>query len=832
MQVPTHLPPGVDPESDDDGDGLLAKYDLCLDTEMDRWTGVDGCGELDDGDIDGFPTDRDLCPGTPRGEAVDGYGCSESQNEVLSQRLHPRLRKRGTAGQRPGDTSNQPVQSASKDDPGATPNVPPTGWRPKATTNSGSGSESQVVADTSDAINDGEIGKNGFATFTLDPKGAWPVVLQTLAKNVRELDDGIAISGTIVVEVPGDQQLTFAEAEVELKYGSDRSQGLQSFQGACRLPFPTGGLMKGVNVGDLATASVGYDVGAKIENVDAPLEDSRKYFFFNFSTGLSASIANASLSVGPGVATTMAIDPSDPSLFVKGAFGGLLGPVEEASVGLSYGGHLPFAPAKTWGIDTNVASFNGHLWLGGKVNLVKIPISIGGNTVIDLDPNDDGKSFFQDPAGGYGFGSNSDVFLSLGYGIVGLELPLGGATVVGQMSSTAGHAYYTGEIGAGTAFGDLLPIQNTQALQAAGYFSSNLQDSYFKAQGEAVSFDATTLGKWTSINIEPMAMTKITLDIDKNGARIKGKASKSFSPLIALSGDVNAEAFFNGKPDGWYIKLDGNMGVKGVTLANAHAELGKAGANVSGKMKTPLSEIKMVGTITASNVNLQGTAQVKTPVVKGKKIIEEVICGVEIVTDKARCGAEWVKDAGECGMHYTSSGAECGYETVTDAAKCGSEYISSGAECGYETVTDAAICGVDTVSGVAKCGAKCVSSMFKKCKCKLPKTCKVAKKCDVPKTCTVAKSCNVANSCEVTKTCEKTKMCKNEVTIPNVNFGNFTGDVTLKLGNNGLSGEVSGNYCPPNGACTKLTGGYIETSNGKFEACVKVPAVGKVCSGF
>ncbi|HMR12028.1 MAG TPA: hypothetical protein PKA88_39875, partial [Polyangiaceae bacterium] len=30
--APSHLPPGVDPDSDDDGDGLKAADDLCLET--------------------------------------------------------------------------------------------------------------------------------------------------------------------------------------------------------------------------------------------------------------------------------------------------------------------------------------------------------------------------------------------------------------------------------------------------------------------------------------------------------------------------------------------------------------------------------------------------------------------------------------------------------------------------------------------------------------------------------------------------------------------------------------------------------------------------------
>ena len=793
--APSHLPPGVDPESDDDGDGLKAADDWCLDTEKGAWTSVDGCGEDEDGDADGLPTDRDLCPGTPKGEAVDGNGCSESQKNSGSN-----TGAGGSSGGTPGGDPSIDNKEAGKN------------WQPG---------------------DDGKVGANGFATFILDPKGAYPVVIRTLEKNVKKLQDGFELSGTLSIQIPAYQQLTFLEAKVMLKMDSSKGQGLQAFEGTCRLPFPAQGLMQGMKVNDLAIATVGYEVGSEIQNVDAPIKADRKYFYFNFSGGLSATLANTTLSVGPNVAATMTLDPSDPSFFLNGTFGGMLGPVEKGSIGLSWGGHIPFTPKRTWGIDAQAASFDGHVWLGGKISLVKLPLAVEGNTVIDLDPDDDGKSYFQDVSGGLKFGSNSDVMLSLSAKkIAGISVPLGGTTIIGHANPTKSYAYYSGELKAGHAFGNLLPISNTSTMKVAGYLSQDIEESYLKAQGN-VSLDATTLSNWTGLDLGELAMAQVNLDINKDGVLVKGQADASFSPLIGLNGSATAEAFFNGAPGDWYVKMDGNMTVKGINLsATAHAELSKNGIFMAGKMTTPISSVDMSGSITSAGVDLSGSATVTIPIVAGKEVAQWVtdaaVCGYETVTDAAVCGYQTVTSAAKCGTQAVTSAALCGTKTVTSAAQCGTEYVTSTAKCGTKTVTSATQCGVKYVS----CGASCVISLFQDCKCTEAKSCQVAASCYAAKTCQVAATCNIANTCSVPASCQKVKTCEQKVTIPDFNYGSFQGNVTVKIGNSGLTGSVSGQYCTTANNCTTLAGGRIDTSGGTPKACVDVAGLGEFCAAF
>lgn len=787
------VPGAVDPGSDDDGDGVVAAHDRCPEASTSKWTGADGCAESQDGDADGLPTDRDLCPGTPKGESVDGNGCSESQKSGGSA---------SGGGGTGGSASAAEYASAAKD------------W---------------------EAAKDGLVEDNGFATFVLDPKGKVPAVLRTLAKNVKKLSNGFELSGSVMIEVPGNQNVTLAEGKLKLEYDAAKGEGLQSFEGTARLPFPALGFMDGVQLNDLVYCSVGWELGKDIQNVDAPLKDERKYFYFTFSAGLDAQIGSMSISTPVNQSATMTLDPTDPAFFLRASLGGLMGPVDEASVGFSIGGHLPFTPENTWGIDASKASFDGHMWIGGKLNLnfAKIPLAIGGNTVVDFDPNDDGKTMFQGATDGINYGSNSQIDVSLDAKLLSFEIPVAKATTVAHVGQDGAWAMYSGSISAGNAWLSQLPIKNSAELKVAGLASSKLDESYFKAQGD-MSLDAGKLGEWTGLDLDDLAMATATLEIDENGVLIQGKATTSISPVIGLSGSLDALGYFNGDPNGWYVTLDGQLAVKGIDLgADAHMKLDKSGMFVSGKMTTPISLIEMSGSITKAGVDLTGHAEVEIPIVAGKEIVQWVtdaaVCGYETVTDAAVCGYQTVTDGAKCGTKMVTDAALCGTKTVTDAAVCGSQYVTSGAVCGYQTVTSATLCGVDYFSDALHCGWDCVSSAFSSCSCSFPKTCQVATSCWTAKTCTVAASCTIANTCSVPASCQKVKTCEKKLVVPNFDYGTFKGQVTLKIGNSGLYGDASGQYCTSAGSCTTLASGTVKMTSAGPEACVSVAGLGEFC---
>ncbi len=755
-----------------------------------------------DSDTDGLPADQDLCPGTTDGAKVDGNGCSAEQ--------------RANGGGKGGKTNTGSADGSGGDE----------------TTNPEDTTDREIVPD-------GDVTPNGFAVFTLDPDGAVPVVLRTLASNVTNLKNGFSLAGTVMIDVPNDEHITLLAAKVSLEYDSAKGTGLQSFNGSVQVPFPSVGFMKGVTVGDPLYASVGYDLGKNLTRVDAPLKDERKYLYFTFSAGFDAQLGDLSVSGAANQSVTMTLDPSDPSFFLKASLGGLMGPVDEASVGFSIGGHLPFVPEHTWGISKEAATFDGHIWIGGKVNLndVKLPLAIGGQTVVDVDLNDDGKTLFTDANDGFQFGSNSELDVSVSAGLISFEMPIAQSTVVGRVSGGEGSAFYSGIVKADNGWMPVdLPLKNAAQLTTAGHASTHLEEMYIKAEGD-LSFDASKLGAWSGVDLNDLAMAKATLNIDKDGVLVTGTASAAFSPYLGMKGDVDAVGYFNGHPNGWYVTLDGQLLVSGVDLsAAAHARLDKNAMLVSGKFQTPISLIDMTGSITRSGVDVEGHAEIIIPIVAGKDVAQWVtdkaVCGTEAVTDAAVCGADTLQNGAKCGYDTVTSAALCGSNTVKDAATCGSTTAASAVECGTHSVTSAAQCGVDVFSDIAHCGWDCVSSIFSSCSCSVAKSCNVASTCTFPKTCKVDATCNIAKTCSVPRTCDKVKTCETHVTVPDFNYGSFKGIVNVKIGTSGLEGSVEGDYCASGSSCTTLAGGRVKLTSGKPEACVDVAGLGEFCAPF
>jgi hypothetical protein len=761
-----------------------------------------------DSDTDGLPADQDLCPGTTDGAKVDGNGCSAEQ----------RANGGGKGGQ--GSTRN----AAGNADTGTT-------------------GETGNPEDTTDRelVPDGDVTPNGFAVFTLDPDGAAPVVFRTLASNVKQLENGFALAGTVMIDVPNDEHVTLLEAKVSLAYDSAKGTGLQSFNGSVKVPFPGVGYMKGVKISDPFYASVGYDLGKNLTQVDAPLKDERKYLYFTFSAGFDAQIGDLSISGAANQSVTMTLDPSDPAFFLKASLGGLMGPVDEASVGFSIGGHLPFVPENTWGISKEATTFDGHLWIGGKVNLndLKLPLAIAGQTVVDIDLNDDGKTIFTDSKDGFQFGSNSELDVSVSAGLISFEMPIAQSTVVGRVDGGEGSAFYSGIVKSGNSWMPVdLPLKNTAQLKTAGHASTHLEEMYLKAEGN-LSFDAGKLGSWTGIDLNDLALAKATLNIDKDGVTVTGTASAAFSPYVGMMGNVDAVGYFNGHPNGWYVTLDGRLVVSGIDLSTeAHARLDKNGMLINGKFQTPISLIDMTGSITKSGVDIEGHAEITIPIVAGKDVAQWVtdktLCGTEAVADAAVCGADTVQNGAKCGYNTVTSAAQCGSNTVKSAAECGTTSAANAVECGTHSVTSAAQCGVDVFSDIVHCGVSCVTSIFSSCSCSVAKSCNVASTCTFPNTCKVAATCDIAKTCSVPRTCDKVKTCETHVTVPDFNYGSFKGIVNVKIGTSGLEGAVEGDYCgaATGSSCSKLAGGRVKVTSGKPEACVDVAGLGEFCAPF
>lgn len=134
----------------------------------------------------------------------------------------------------------------------------------------------------------------------------------------------LAIADDLTLALPiGDLQLLDADLQVKL----NADQTVESFRGVARVPFPAIGFLENLRGADPLHADVGFDYGANLTAIDAPLDPATRYFFFDFGsgvrldgavTGADGSAQQVSLATPHGQRAVMVIDPLRPLVFVQG----------------------------------------------------------------------------------------------------------------------------------------------------------------------------------------------------------------------------------------------------------------------------------------------------------------------------------------------------------------------------------------------------------------------------------------------------------------------------------------------------------------------------------
>jgi hypothetical protein len=154
-----------------------------------------------------------------------------------------------------------------------------------------------------------------------------PLIVENLQESGR-LPAGATLTLTddLTLALPiGDLQLLDANLQVKL----DEAQAVESFRGTARVPFPAIGLFEHVTVADPLRADVGFDYGANLTAIDAPLDPDTRYFFFDFGSGvrLDGTVTDAngaaqavSIASPAGQRAVLVIDPVRPLVYVQGQF--------------------------------------------------------------------------------------------------------------------------------------------------------------------------------------------------------------------------------------------------------------------------------------------------------------------------------------------------------------------------------------------------------------------------------------------------------------------------------------------------------------------------------
>jgi len=739
-------------------------------------------------------------------------------------------------------------------------------------------SEAPDVAESGSALTEEVEEYGGYAESELRDIMLDGIQFRVPSEFYEEDEATITVSGNFYLETPsGVMTLELGIGEVVFDKGNDGS--IQTVAGEVTMPLPKLGFLDGAVSNDLPMVAMGYDFGADIsENYDVgvPLQDDTKYLYFTFSTGASIAIGDVEL----GIATSqyggaaMVLDPTDPMF---GFYGDLdkfstIGSVEGIGMGFSLGGNIPYAPDADWFLEENseeftaLTNFDGHLYMMGTVPLGTLPLSLDGNVTIDVDPDDDGDTVFTNPAEGAQLGFNGTLNYSFPFEddlaeVISLDLTVGNASAGITLGKSEQGGFFSGELQNPS---ELLPseipvsLPDVELVVAGAMYSEAFSESFFEIRGEMTSMTS----QFPMANALPLSDGFVAdgrLRID--GEQLIMTGSMDASPVNGLifNGDAEIELVIPwNNPDEFSFLAAGTMTVGGTDIGMASLQIDRNGVIVEGSYSTGMSTIAIAGEFTANGFQLTGSQSVTVPLSYLDETIEWVtdaaLCGYDTVTDAAKCGTKWVTSAAicgttsvtsaaECGTSYVVDAAKCGTKTVTSAAQCGTSYVTSGAKCGYKTVTSSAICGTETIKSGSKCGYNWVKNVFKGKWKKKPKSCKVAKTCttaascnvantcNVAKGCNVAKTCNIDNSCSTPKTCEVAATCekKTEVELP---FGDFVGNIEISVGTNGVSGDVSGEYCSDvNNKCGTIASGDVSFGNPN-KACVNVPVAGKHCTKF
>ena len=152
-----------------------------------------------------------------------------------------------------------------------------------------------------------------------------PVLVDNLQKNGQlPVGTAVTITDDLTIKLPtGNLELLDSDLQVTL----DENHAVECFRGTARVPFPTFGLLETLQVAEPLRADVGFDYGANLPAIDAPLDPEQRYFFFDFGsgirldgtvTGADGSAQAVSITVPRGQRAVLVIDPLQPLVYLQG----------------------------------------------------------------------------------------------------------------------------------------------------------------------------------------------------------------------------------------------------------------------------------------------------------------------------------------------------------------------------------------------------------------------------------------------------------------------------------------------------------------------------------
>jgi hypothetical protein len=146
------------------------------------------------------------------------------------------------------------------------------------------------------------------------PQGAWLSVMQSA---LRQLPGGMGIElqDDVTITLPKG---TLSLADADLVLTLDEAGKIATLRGSAAAPVPTFGLLGDWQVVTPARVSVGYDRGAMLTELNAPLQAERRYFFIDAEAGLHLATQGMALTSDAGQRATLIVDFVQPLVYVDG----------------------------------------------------------------------------------------------------------------------------------------------------------------------------------------------------------------------------------------------------------------------------------------------------------------------------------------------------------------------------------------------------------------------------------------------------------------------------------------------------------------------------------
>ncbi len=157
----------------------------------------------------------------------------------------------------------------------------------------------------------------GVAADTFAPQGVW---LEVMEDALRQAPGGVGLilDDAITISLPSGRLLL---EDAELFALVDAHGAITNLHGSALLPLPTFGVFGDLMLVTPTRVTFGYDLGAQLDELNAPLDPARRYAYFKTDAGLhvlTAKDASATVTPLPGQRLTVVADLAQPMLWFDG----------------------------------------------------------------------------------------------------------------------------------------------------------------------------------------------------------------------------------------------------------------------------------------------------------------------------------------------------------------------------------------------------------------------------------------------------------------------------------------------------------------------------------